>query len=258
MGGEHAWLGGLLAGANGLDAKLSAAGVADRKYWLVGFGSSGAGIGGRLVGACGNLGCDAATFATSTGSLVLTGSTEDGYAGMTFALDNAALRPGSARNFILVTDEDRDDTIAGTTRAEDFENMRNALAAAGVVLNVVVDAEFGKPGFTGAVIGIDSAGAGFVADGLGGYTSQPASFGVTADSGTTEEDYVELMRVLDGAAWNLSILRDGGLDEQSFSAAFTDIKVQEITNPPVGVPAPGSLALIGAALAGFGLARRRR
>jgi hypothetical protein len=257
MGGEHAWLGGLLTGTNGLDAKLSAAGVSDRKYWLIGFGGGGAGDSGRLVGTCGNLGCDAATFATSTSSLVTSGSTEDGYAGMTFALANAVLRSGSARNFILVTDEDRDDTISGTTRAEDFENMENALALRDVVLNVVVDADFGKPGFTGTVIGIDSSGVGFAADGAGGYTTQPAVFDVTAAAGSTVADYVELMRNLGGAAWNLNILRDGGLDEQSFGAAFIDIKVQEITTPPVGVPAPASLALFGAALAGLGLARRR-
>lgn len=256
MSGEHAWLSTLITGANGLDAKLATAGVTDRKYWLIGYGGGGAGNNGRSVGTCSLAGCDATTFSTSTSSLVTSGSTEDGYAGMNFALSSAGLRTGSARNFILVTDEDRDSSGGPGAAA-----IQSSLQSAGVVLNVVVNASFGKTGFTGSVIGIDDTGIAYTADGSGGYGTQPATFDVTTDAGNTEADYVDLMRALNGAAWDINILRSGGLAAQSFTAAFTDIKVQEIIAPPPpppsDVPAPASLALFGAALASMGWARRR-
>ena len=63
---------------------------------------------------------------------------------------------------------------------------------------------------------------------------------------STGSDYVDLALNSGGAAWNLNILRSGGTNADSFTASFVDTKVQEITEqPPVSVPEPGTLALLG-------------
>ncbi len=59
-----------------------------------------------------------------------------------------------------------------------------------------------------------------------------------------------------GAAWDLRLLRAGGLTAESFTNAFVDIKVEETII--VQTPEPSGLALVGLGLIGLGFARRKQ
>lgn len=246
MSGEHAWLGGMMTS---LEAGLQTAGVTGpNNYGLVGFGNSS--VVPRQINVGGGQFGTAAQFATATGSLQVTGGIEDGWAGISFANGYAA-RAGAARNYILVTDEDRD-TASGFGGLS-YASVLASMTSTNTLLNAVVDATFRCGATTAGVLGIDSSGTGYIADGSGGYTT---ATGCTAVSGfgTTIADYVNMALATGGAAWNLNLLRAGGLTATSFTAAFIDIKVQEISTQ---VPEPATLGLVGLALLGAGAAVRR-
>ncbi len=66
----------------------------------------------------------------------------------------------------------------------------------------------------------------YVADGSGGFRTCE-NVTVVSDSGTTTEtQYIDLALSLGGAAWDLNVLRAGGVNAASFSSAFVEIKVQ--------------------------------
>jgi len=148
-----------------------------------------------------------------------------------------------------VTDEDRD--VNGYTG--DYGSMLKTFKKYQALLNAVVDCSM----FVGQqqVLGVDSKGNGYMADGQGGFTTVTGTLSFGACFGSTEADYVNLALATGGAAWDIRQLRQGGKIADSFTAAFVDIKVGEITTP---VPEAGTLALLGIGLMGFGFVRRRR
>lgn len=241
MAGEHAWLGGMVTSLN---TRLEALGYTV-KFGLYGFGKSGAGIDGRELLDSGT----AAQFLVADNNLVTSGGTEDGYTGIKFASDNYTFTAGSARNYILVTDEDRDVRVAANT----FATTAALLSGQSALLNAVLNNPFGCTGGTGSVIGRTTS-SGYRVDGSGGYTTCASPTRGNGD-GATETDYVPLALNSGGAAWNLNILRNGGTDAASFTAAFVDIKVEEIITQ-TGIPEPSAYVLVGSALAGL-LIRRR-
>jgi hypothetical protein len=251
MSGEHAWLPGMIGS---LDGQLIASGLTGNQYGLVGFGNGigGGANSGRAFDMDAAAGIQhfgtAAQFGAAAGGLVVTGGTEDGYAGINFTLSNYSFRPGAAVNFILVTDEDRDNTNGALT----FNSILTALDGQNILLNAVVNNPFRCDSQTS--LGIAANAAGFIADGAGGYNTC-ANTVIENGAGTTETDYVALALQTGGAAWDLNQLRLGGNTAVSFTAAFVDIKVQEIQQQ---IPEPGSLGLLGLALAGLAALRRRK
>src|SRR5690554_448376 len=173
MGGEHAWLSNMIAS---LESGLVGEGVGSsvsNRYSLVGFGGSSSN--NHLDPHAHDM--DAVTagtqewgsstdFAAATSTLVTTGGTEDGWSALDWALNNLSYRADAAVNFVLVTDEDRDNTNGALNKA----GLLAGLGSKNALLNVVVDNRFGCGASSINAIGIDSDNNGFQTDGSGGFT----------------------------------------------------------------------------------------
>lgn len=249
MGGEQAFLRDVI---NDLDSDLRAAGVSTINYGVVGFGGSSFFPGNlrEVTNGNGSL-VDLTPAETALGSLYTNGATEDGWAAINFAL-NTFNFTGSAINFILATDEDRDNTNGSLSKL----GITSALQDRGVLLNVINNLRL-RDGENEVALGVDNSGVAYIADGSGGYTTSTGGFALSG-SGSTISDYFDIAMATGGAAWDLNQLRAGGLTATSFGAAFTAIKVAEITQVPEEVPEPATLGLFGSGLLGICFAVRRR
>lgn len=243
MSGEQAWIKGVVTNLN---TQLESRGLSGNQFGTVGFAVGGdpgltrsLPVGGGQFGTAAQF--QAVTYSTG-------GGTEDGWAAINRA-NQYTFRAGAARNYILVTDEDRDNALASLT----YAGILASLTGSSTLLNAVLDAQFSCG--TQAALGIDSKGNGYVADGSGGYTTcgNPT---VVGGAGSTVANYVDLALASGGAAWDLSFLRAGGANAQSFSLAFADIKVQEIEDQ-VTIPEPSTYCLVGAALGLLAAAKRK-
>lgn len=252
MSGEQAWIPGAITQ---LDAGLAGAGLVDgNRFGLVGFGANTAtspapgrvrsiSVGGGQLGT-------AAQFGTAAGGLVINGSAEDGWAGINLA-SSYTFDPAAARNFILVTDEDRDNLVTSLS----FTSILSSLTSTNTLLNAVVNGSF-RCGDNTAALGMIGT-TGYKVGASGSFsTCSGASF--VSGTGTTGANYVNLAIATGGGAWNLNILRNGGNDALSFTNAFIAGKVQEIITQPPPVPEPSTIALMFAGLGVMGVVARRR
>jgi hypothetical protein len=250
MGGAHDWLKNVVTA---LDEQLNLANVTNNRFAIIGFGGLNPSLpdfpNGHLEGHTHQDFSTSSTTSAAFGSLVTDGGTEDGYSGIDAAF-KLSFRSDAATNIILVTDEDRDTIAAGT--GLNFANILDQFLTKKALLNAVVDSSFSNN--TGkTALGVDAKGYAYTADGLGGFTK---TSGVTVGlgDGTTNVDYVELAIATQGAGWDLNQLRAGGSTPDSFTKAFIDTKVREITS----VPLPAAFPLLASGLAGLGFFNRKR
>lgn len=224
---EHQWLGNMIYD---LDLGLLNEGLTNNRYGLIGFGSGlRPGILGRGIDVGGGQFGTASEFDAATSMLLISGGFEDGYSAMNYALTNYSFREEAAINFVLVTDEDRDNGNASLT----FESIEDALNENDVLLNAVVNYPFINA-LGNRAIGADGQGDIFIADGSGGFTEITGDPSYYSLNITSKTDYIDLAWAtgnnnVGGAAWDLNMLRAGGNSAKSFTAAFVDTKIQEVT-----------------------------
>ena len=165
---------------------------------------------------------DSATASETAGNYATSADPEDGYSGIDVALRADAFRDGAAINYIVVTDEDRDNQDDNVT----FESMFGGLSGQSALLNVVVASQF-RDENNNRAIGVDYSGNAYLADGSGGFTVSAGGF-ATTNNVSIRNDYIDLAWALNGASWDLGLLRAGGVSAESFTNAFIDVKVEEI------------------------------
>lgn len=227
MAEEHAWISTMI---QLLDQALIDVdvGVGPRnQFGVVGFGddcNEGSVFGRVLL----SLGQEPFAFSDNitdfTRSLNVGGREEDGYSAIGIALSSYTFRD-VAKQFILITDEDRDIIAQNLTR----EGVRVLLEDAGIQLNAAISEEFQGDENTRA-LGIDGNGNAYVFD-----PSVMSLFRVLEGSGmsiqdsaygSTGTDYTQLALELSGAAWDLSQLRQGNTKHSSgYCSIFTAVTV---------------------------------
>ncbi len=168
-------------------------------------------------------------FVAASRQLMVTGTAEDGYAAIDHALSSIATRPDTAKQIVLVTDSDRQVLRFDLNR----QIMEQRLRERGFTLNVVVNQGFViSEADSVFALGVTNT-AGYVLDPLARrlystISSSEVTLSRQITFGNTIEDYVSLALNLNGAAWDINQLREGGTFARAFVNVFSDIQVQEM------------------------------
>ena len=206
---EHGWISRMVTL---LDQALQEVdvGVEPRnRFGVVGFGddcNEGNLFGRVLLSSAQEQFAFAGNISDFTGDLNIGGRREDGYSAINIALEAYTFRE-VAKQFILITDEDRDVVAGDLTR----EAVLALLESAGIQLNAAISEEFEGDGLQ--ALGIDGQSNAYVYDPSirSLFEVLEGSGSSVADSahGSTSTDYTQLALELGGAAWDLSQLRQG-------------------------------------------------
>lgn len=226
MAMEHAWI---QTEVYLLDQALRERGVGvgrrQNMFALVGFGRNDFNLVGGVT--LSNL-ATIEEFVAAAGNLQLSGLLEDGYAAIEHALLTVQSRSGTAKQLILITDEDRD-----LLRADLSQNsLETLIRESGYMLNVVLNQGYLSDSSNHA-LGLGNNGTAFIFNATSSSLFSLSEGGVPNTSplfsfGNSYEDYATLAHGTGGAAWDLNQLRVEGQVAKAFTNAFTASKVQEV------------------------------
>jgi hypothetical protein len=221
MNTEHAWIPNIV---RKIEALLVAENVGPSDYGMLGFGGPNHGD-PRLfpLSTAGHAypfgSAEALATLVESGVLVTSGGTEDGYEAIAFgfAQFGAVLDPAASICFVLITDEDRDDTTADT-----YASIKQLILDNNAKLFAVVNADLrdsdGNPAI-GIVVDPDtSEKKSYILDGSS-FEIVPGGSAYSG-AGTTLVDYFNLAMDVNSSAWDLNFLRNGGVAGDAFSDAF--------------------------------------
>ncbi len=168
------------------------------------------------------------TFVAAASNLELSGVFEDGYAGIEHALSSVKTRSGTAKQLILITDEDRDLLRADLSR----NSVETLIQDAGFMLNVLLNQGYLADNNSFA-LGLGANGTTYIFNASSSSLVTLSKGGVPNISplfsfGNSYEDYAILAHATGGAAWDLNQLRMQGSRAKAFTNAFTAAKVEEV------------------------------
>ncbi len=214
-----------------LEAGLLAAGIGNgsaggNRYGAVGFASRIQGELGRSipVGAGGALFGTASEYAGIVNQYASDGTSEDGYAGIDFALQNYQARPEAAKFIILASDEDRDELNANLTFATTLSELQSEGFNFQAIVNLDITDDTGQLG-----LAIDADNT-YLENGST-FTVSPGG-SITGGFGTTVQDYFGLVTATGGIA--------GDIDQIAASAQTANVFSQVLVSSIV-VQAGGSI-----------------
>ena len=204
------------------------AGSRENHFSLVGFGrDSPQGLTGIILSEL----APQETFLEALDKLQSSGVAEDGYAAIDFAIRSIETRPGTAKQIILVTDEDRRVIRNDLDRA----SIEKTLAESGYTLNVVVNQGFlaDASDNDSHAMGLDSNGTAYVFD-----QSSPGLYSTYSDGvvnftpftffPNTFADYIDLAFSVGGAAWDINFVVVGEPLSLALARAFAEVKTDEV------------------------------
>jgi len=167
--------------------------------------------------------------------LLLNGRNEDGYAGIELARQlmmrhRDCLRSNMARQFILVTDEERDIVINELNKSIIYNRLKN-FSLLNIAVSEAFECKTGEgPYDYSEVLGLDGNHTGYSVETGDEMSTTECRPKPDSSYVTTNQDYTELAFQLGGGAWNLNQLREGGKTTNSFTRAFLTVKVKEIVD----------------------------
>ncbi|MEM6980564.1 MAG: hypothetical protein AAF539_12950, partial [Planctomycetota bacterium] len=228
MGGTQAFTAGLI---QDLETALLAAGVGvdpavgENRYGAVGFASI-LGQQGRSIPA----GPNGELFGSSDDyvnnivpNFSLAGATEDGYAGIDFALSNYTVRPDAAKFIILATDEDRDILNPNLTLGGTITSLQAADFNLQALLNVDIADANGQQ-----ALAIDNNQV-YTFDGGTGFTTAPGGQ-ILFGAGSTLQDYVPIPQATDGIVADINLLAGNVNVANAFGQVLVTSIVEQVVD----------------------------